>query len=131
MKKSILEIYALAVCFFAVACFVVTLGIALYDVVQISDPEFTMDRYQYEQYQSNDEFRASPLAMHGMNGEQRKATSDEEVTRLREKAYARALRAETHEAQQSLLRMFIIMFVDAIAFLVHWVMARRARQSGA
>jgi predicted nucleotidyltransferase component of viral defense system len=131
MKKSILEIYALAVCFFTVACFVVTLGIALYDVVQIADPEFTMNRYQYEQYQSNDEIRDSPMAMRGRDGEQRKAMSEEEVTKWREKAYAQALHAERHEAEQSLLRMFIIMFVDSIAFLIHWLMARRARQSAA
>ena len=131
MKKTILEVYALAVCFFAVACFVVTLGIALYDIVQIIDPEFTLNRYQYERYQSNDAFRAAPGALHGQDEKERKALSEEDITRRREAGYAQALRAERHDGKQSLLRMAIIMLVDAGAFLIHWQIAQKARRDGA
>jgi hypothetical protein len=56
MKKSILEIYALAVCFFTVACFVVASGIALYNLIQVVNPEFSLDSQQYNQHQTNDIF---------------------------------------------------------------------------
>lgn len=58
MKKSVLEIYALAVCFFSViCCFMFSLGFAAYAVVRIARPDFTMDRWQYRKYQSNGAFR--------------------------------------------------------------------------
>jgi hypothetical protein len=127
LKKTILEVYALAVCFFAVACFVVTLGIGLYDIVQIVAPEFTLNRYQYERYQSNDAFRAAPDAIPGKDEKERKALSEEEITRRREAGYAQALRAERHDGKQSLLSMAIIMLVDAIAFVIHWEIGKKAR----
>ena len=131
MKKSLLEIYGLAVCFFCVACFVITLVFALYDIVQIADPDFTINRYGYDRYQSNEEYRHAPGNILGKNESDRAAMSEEEVTKFREAAYARALKDERHNGEQSLLRMVIIMFVDSIAFAVHWQIARRARQSGA
>jgi hypothetical protein len=54
MKKSIVEIYALAVCFATIVCFVISLGIGLYDIVEITNPEFTMKSYAYEKHQTND-----------------------------------------------------------------------------
>ena len=130
MKKTILEIYALAVCFFTVACFVIVLGVAIYDVVQISNPGFTLNRYLDERFQSNEAFRLAPGAVQGNDEAQRRALSEEEVTKRREAAYTQALRAEKHDGEQSLLRMVIIMFIDAIAFFIHWRIAKRARQSG-
>lgn len=62
MKKTILEIYARAVRFFAVACRVVAAGIAVYVGVQITWPEFTVSGYQYQQFQSNEAFRKVPGA---------------------------------------------------------------------
>jgi ABC-type uncharacterized transport system YnjBCD permease subunit len=41
LKTTILEIYALAVCFVTVVCFAIALGIGMYDVVQISIPQIT------------------------------------------------------------------------------------------
>lgn len=130
MRKTILEIYALAVCFFTVACFVVVLGIALYDVVQIAAPEFTFNAYQYERYQSNQTFRESPTGGVLYRNEKKELTQ-EEITQRRKAEYAQALQAEKRNGEQSLLRMCIIMFVDALAFLVHWQIAKGARQSSA
>ena len=127
MKRNLLEIYALAVCFFTVACFVVVAGIGIYDIVQIADPEFTLNSYLYDQYQSNDEYRRHQAA-----ADQRLETlSEDELTKHREAAYARALKSERHDGQQSLLRMLIIMLVDTIAFVIHWRLAKRVRESGA
>ena len=52
MKKSILAIYALAVCFVALVCFVIALGIGVYDLIQIANPVFTINAYEYDRHQS-------------------------------------------------------------------------------
>lgn len=121
MKKTILEIYALAVCFFTVACFVITLGIALYDVIKVAAPEFTLKAYQYDQHQSNDAFKRH------IPEKERDSISDEELTKRREESYAQTIRSEQHQGKQSLVQMGIIMFIDIIVFMFHWVLAKRAR----
>jgi len=131
MKKTLLEVYALAVCFFVVACFVVALGVALYDLVQIGDPDFTLGRYRYDLLQTNEAFREAPGEIPGKNEADRKAMPDDQVTRRREAAYALALGSERREGEQSLLRVIIVMLIDAVAFLIHWRIAKRARLSGA
>jgi hypothetical protein len=130
MKKTILEIYAMAVCFFCVACFVITTGVALYDVFQIADPEFTLNRYQYDRLQSNDAFRQSPIApIADKSAQDLKLTSEEEITKKRRAELERILHSESHDGEQSLLRMLIIMLVDAVAFAIHWRVARAARSA--
>ena len=56
VKKSLLEIYALAVCFVTVVCFVIALGIGLYDLVELAYPEFSLSSYEYERHQSDEAF---------------------------------------------------------------------------
>jgi NADH dehydrogenase len=41
MKTTILELYAMLVCFATVACFAISAGIGMFDLVQIGFPEFT------------------------------------------------------------------------------------------
>ena len=67
MKKSILEMYALAVCFVALVCFVIALGIGVYDLIQIANPVFTINAYEYNRHQSNEAFRRFP-GLFGMVG---------------------------------------------------------------
>ena len=59
MKKTALEIYALSVCLVAVVCLVIATGIALYCMIQLAVPQFTMTGYTYNQYQTNDAYWAS------------------------------------------------------------------------
>ena len=91
MKKSILGIYALAVCFVALGCFVIALGIGVYDLIQIANPEFTLNPYEYERHQSNEAFRGSPdRALRGIApGIPIEPTErpEEEVTQQREESY--------------------------------------------
>lgn len=42
MKTTIIETYALAVCFVFLVCMVIALGIGIYDVVEIINPESTI-----------------------------------------------------------------------------------------
>ena len=91
MKKSILEIYALSVCFVTLLCFVIALGIGIHDLIQIGNPEFTMNPYEYERHQSNQAFGPSPrlmnLAFAPAVSTEPSESSSEELTEQREKSY--------------------------------------------
>ena len=132
MKKSLLEIYALAVCFITIACFVVTLGIALYALVGIADPEFTLNSYQFAQYQTNDQYWRG-CGIGNCVGVERKGErpAEADLTRQREEAFARALSNERRESSQTLVKSLIVLLVDSAVFAVHWVIARHARSSSA
>ena len=106
MKKSILEIYALAVCFVALLCFVIALGIGVYDLIQITNPEFTLNAYEYERHQSNEAFRGFPgRAALGRNrsrdscGAHTKAGRRGHSTTRRELPNGTSVRAETRDAE--------------------------------
>ncbi len=131
MKKPILEIYALAVCFVTLVCFVIALGIGVYDLIQIANPEFTMNAYEYERHQSNEAFGRSPrIQLRGVAPGvpiDPTETSEEELTRQREESYQAALRSERRRAGQSLTMMAIVLVIDVLVFLPHWLLARRRR----
>ena len=131
MKKPILEIYALAVCFVTLVCFVIALGIGVYDLIQIANPEFTINAYEYERHQSNEAFRRSPrIQLRGVaSGVPIEPTepSEEELTSQREESYQAALRSERRQAGQSLTMIAIVLVIDVLVFLPHWLLARRRR----
>lgn len=129
MKKSILEVYALAVCFATIVCFVIVLGIALYDLIEISNPEFTLSSYEYNRHQSNDAFWKSYQCSYDKKEKETQRPSDEELTRQRLESYQQAVKSERRGAFQSLTRSSIILAIDIFVFLVHWRVARRARQA--
>ena len=132
MKKSIREIYALAVCFIALMCFVIALGIGMYDLIQIANPEFTISGYEYERHQSNEAFRGSPgrVALRGIApGISVEPTErpEEEVTQQREESFQAALRSERRRGMQSLIQIMIILVIDVLVFVPHWLLARSTR----
>lgn len=123
MKKSLLEIYALAVCFVTIICFAVSLGIGLYDVLEMSAPKFTLKSADFERHQTNEAFTR------GWNEEKRKKYTEEEIDGLREASYQVALAKEKRDAAQSLIRIIIIIFIDLVLFFIHWKIAKRARDA--
>ena len=133
MKKSILEIYALAVCFVTVVCFVVALGIAAYSVLEIAKPEFTLNSWQYSQHQTNDAYwnGCSGGRYCGPEEKKKERPSEPELTKLREESYARVVSGEQRDGSQTLVKCLIVMLIDAAVFAVHWFVARRARASAA
>jgi len=129
MKKSLIEIYALAVCFITVACFVVTFGLALWDVVEFTVPEFTINQSQYERHQSDDEYSEYISRRSQYKGENAEPIpSGEELTKAREKSYAFIIASERRTALQDFFQKLIIILVDTIAFFIHWRIAGKARR---
>lgn len=131
MKKSVLEIYALAVCFVAVVCFVVALGIAGYSTLEIAKPDFTINSWQYTRHQTNDAFWRDSGGDRDCDPDKKKKErqSELELTKRREDSYAKVLSSEQRDGTQTLVKCLIIMLIDAIVFAFHWVLARRARSS--
>ncbi len=112
--RSFIQIYALTVCFTTLMCFVVALGIGLYDLIQVVAPNFTMNYHQI--YQSNDSYAQYYLS--------NKELPASEVTQLREQAFRGAIEVERRSALQSLVFVSIIATIDLVVFITHWRIAR-------
>ena len=125
MKKSIVEIYGLAVCFATIVCFVISLGIGIYDIVEIMNPEFTMKYYAYDKHQTNDAFWKGKYS----RDKKKPRPSEEELTKQREKSFQHEIKKEQRNAFQSLTQILIILVINALVFIIHWRIARRARES--
>jgi len=124
LKKTILEIYALAVCFAAIVCFVIVLGIGIYDIIEIIKPEYTLKSYEHERHQSNDAFWEKYSCY-----EEKVRPSEEELTKIRLESYQKKIESERRNAFQSLTRIIIILVINVIVFIIHWRIARHARQT--
>tara|TARA_B110000879_G_scaffold50622_1_gene71544 strand:- start:22950 stop:23384 length:435 start_codon:yes stop_codon:yes gene_type:complete len=129
MKKTILEIYALAVCFFAVGCFIVTLGMAIWDMVEIAAPEFTISNSNYQCHQSDSEYQQCFAS----NRQYIRDKSPEifpqgqELTDERLVAYERILKQERRQGLQSFIQKLIILLINAFVFFFHWRVATKER----
>ena len=141
------RIYALAVCFASILCISISTGVGLYDIVQISFPELTMDSYLYQNLQSNARFSRSqqrydprvayPIMMNDRGTGIARANSladstvketpltDEEISARRKAQLATAIGNVRHDAQKSLVQILVILLVSVPLFLVHWRFARR------
>jgi hypothetical protein len=99
---------------------VIALGVGLYDIVQMTAPAFTLQEFAY--YHSNEQYlQYFP---------DKKGLPDDEVTRHRLETYQQALASERRSAQQSATFVLIILVIDAVVYLVHWRIARRAERQG-
>lgn len=127
MRKSILEIYALTVCFFAVVCFVFVSALAIHDAVQIMSPQFTLDRHHYERYLSNESYVRAVHPNPAQAEAVLKALPRQEITRQRLSELKRTLRVERHDGQLNLFKMLVVLVVDAVAFAIHWKIGQVAR----
>ncbi len=125
MKKSIVVIYALAVCFATIVCFVVSLGIGIYDIVEVMNPEFTMKSYAYEKHQTNDAFWEWKYSC----DKKKPRPPEEELTKQREESFQREIKSEQRGAFQSLTQILIILVINVLVYIIHWKIALRARES--
>ena len=129
-KNGLLGIYALVVCFFTLACFIVALGMAAWDVVEISAPEFTIRNYDYECHLSDEAYIDCYSSDHKYTREKSPITFPEgdELTDKRKSGYAQLLRSERRGAVQGLAQKSIIMLIDLIVFIMHWKLFVRLRR---
>lgn len=114
MGRSLIQLYALSVCFASLMCLVVALGLAMYDLVRISAPGFTVQEYML--WHSDEHF----LMYHP----DKKDLPPAERAALREEYRQSALSAERRSAQQRFVFESIIILIDIVVYAVHWRIAR-------
>jgi len=132
LKKGWLELYALLVCFFTVACFAIVLGMTIWDTVKLAAPEFAMYSEVWEEFQSDDAFKARLIRQHSRSDEDKASYAPPEgaaLTEAREQGFVMEIQKVRRTALQDLILNLIILLVDVGLFAVHWKIATRARQS--
>lgn len=127
-KRSALQIYALIVCFFAVAYAAVVGAGAVWSGVSLAAPAFTLDRYEWSRHQSDEAFCESrpPLCTPMEDKGAPPPLPPEARAAERARSYALALAAHRREAGQDLLRALIGLFFAGLILALHWRLARRA-----
>lgn len=129
MKKIILEIYALAVCFFSVACFMLIFGLLLWDGIELSAPEFTLNSYDYECHQSDEAYKYCKTGDHKYIRKDAPETFPvgQELTKTRVQSYEKVIKSERRQALQSAVQKLIILLIGGFIFVIHWRLAKSAR----
>jgi predicted nucleic acid-binding Zn ribbon protein len=117
MKKNLFEVYSLAVCFISVLILIVATGIGIYDLIEISFPKFTISSYIYKTYSSNENYLKENTKY--------KNLSEEEVTKRREEKWKEVLENEQRNACQSLIQILIFILISVVAFIIHWIFAKK------
>ncbi len=129
MKKSILEIYALAVCFTCIIAIVISLVISIYSIIEISYPEFGVNNWEYQKHQTNNNFwkenRNIKFDQNNNNTPQR--PSDKELTKLRIESYSVVLKNVKRESTQALVRTSIFLIISSIFFYLHWKIFKKSQ----
>jgi hypothetical protein len=127
MKKTILEIYALVVCFVAMAVFVVYLGTGTYNLVRIAAPGLTLPSIEQRQFIDNDQFcTGNEACYNGDDPPQRLA--EDVLTKMREDNLAVSLKGEQMDAESFLVWVAIFLPLSAAIFFVHWRIAKKTRE---
>lgn len=127
MKKNLVEVYALAICFFTVACFVIVLGMTAWNVVALSSPEFTINNHIYDAHLTDENYRHWLRQQNQYCTEDYKPPEGAELTKSREINWQHEIRVEQRGALQNLVQNVIVLVIDLLVFVAHWVIARRSR----
>ena len=133
MKKTVFEIYSSLVCFVALVCCSVWLGIGLYSLAGVFEPEITLDSWYYQRHQSNQQFQlpfAEPIFLEPPSAiEVNKPgpiekISDNEISKKRQENYQLVLQSEVRKHQQELIKSLIAVCICLPLFFLHWRFVR-------
>lgn len=128
MKKSILEIYSLAVCFIGVIAIVISMAISIYTLIEIADPEFGISQWEYQRHLSNENFwENNPKNVANFeSSENKQKPTNEEITKLREASYKNVLLTSQLESKKTLIQSIIFLVISSIAFFFHWKIFKKS-----
>src|SRR5262245_51758424 len=119
--KSKVEIYALAICFAAMVCLVISGSVAGYSIFEIAAPEITMPSYNYERYQTNEAYWQSKRSCCSKDQEQNEPKpSDETLTKQRLDGYAIEIKSQQRSGFQALIKSLMYILVSGITLFIHW-----------
>ncbi|HUY69171.1 MAG TPA: hypothetical protein VMV79_07710 [Alphaproteobacteria bacterium] len=128
MKKSILEIYAMTVCFASMAVFAIYLSAGIYNIVRVAAPSLTLPAVMQRQYLSNDEFCNRGDGVNSCYKDDNSGLlPDADITKMRLADYASALETERRDALSFLIGVAIFLPVSLGIFFIHWRIGKKAR----
>lgn len=127
--RTVLQIYAGAVCFASVGCLAISIGIAAYSTVAVFNPSFTASSSVGPMYEPPP-FVIPQVSADGMRipSGALPATaqlSGEELAVRRARMAEAAVEFELRAAKQSLLRWCIAALISALLFAAHWRILRK------
>lgn len=121
MRRSLLEIYALTVCFASVMFLIVTVAMCLNEGVRMAAPSATVSGWTYERSLSDEAFLSTWP-------KERPHPDASTLPRLRSEAFRSALDSERHDGLKSFLQSLMYTIVASVVFCLHWTLARRERR---
>lgn len=130
MKKTILEIYALLVCFIATISIAIALGIAAWNMIGIVSPEFTLRGYMWESFQSDKLYEQSLIrqSQYSVQAKTYTPPMGEALSSLRKENYAQAIQMEKRDSIHWLVQSLIILIICSTVFVTHWKLASHIRK---
>lgn len=111
--RSLIQVYALMVCFCALMCFVVAMGIGAYDVIEIAAPEFTLQD------------ATALYASYQVAPDPKDKRTPDQIAAAKAEQHRQAVIYTRHSAVQSLIFIGIVCAIDVVLFAVHWWIAMR------
>ena len=130
MPRTVLQIYAAAVCFVSVGALAIALGIVFYSATAVINPSFTLNPMSVPLYDIP-QVAFAPMPADGSRGSGTMGAavlpqpSDEEVAKRRAAALETAMRNELTTSKQSMLRWSIAAVISGFLFLAHWRILHR------
>ena len=120
MTRSLVQIYALAVCFFCAAGMAVTLNFILYGTVQFAVPALTMFGYEDERQADAKALLQTQITRVPESIRQEFAEmGPEQLEAERRLSLERHIAAESRDGHQTILQCGIIFAVLACVFFLH------------
>lgn len=128
MRRAV-QVYALTVCFFTMACLAITTGLALWNILKIAVPTLTLSQGEYRAHQSDEAYleHLSTKYSYKIENGQYTLPEIEKIPAIRERAYSEMLASERHGAMGSFLFQLIIIIVDLAVYWFHWRMVREEK----
>ena len=133
MKKTVFEIYSSLVCFVAIVCCLVWLGMGLYSLVGVLEPEITLDKWSYEMYQPDHPspsltaepfILGPPETMEIKKPEPFEPKSEKQIAEERLADYQLVLKSEIRKNKQTLFKSLVAVFICLPLFIFHWRFVR-------
>ncbi len=129
MKKSI-EIYALIISAISLLIFMISFGMATYNLIRVTYPKATFFNNQI--YQTNASYLANQRA--DSYGDPKKVAtlaklSDQQITQQRLFEYQNRLDNERQLGINNLIPQSISAILSLLVFLLHWRLARKTNPS--
>ena len=127
IRKSPLEIYTTFVCYVAIIFSAISIGIAIYGIVEITYPEFTINAHIYKSLQSNDAYWSSRFEYVENRGRDLIRPSESELTKQRQERLNQEMESEKINGLQRLETSAFVLFTSLLFYISHRALARRVR----